>query len=304
VVANEVGRFGACAWGDYDNDGYFDLIVGSYGPNNNVLYHNNRDGTFSKVINDIVATDPIHCDSTVWGDYDNDGYLDLLVSGEVSPYQHAFLYHNNGDGSFAKVTTGSPVNDVGEGRACAFVDYDRDGFLDIWVARSFGYLNGLYRNTGNTNGWLDVKCQGRLSNRAAIGAKLRLKATIRGKSFWQLRQITATETTGHFGVGDATSIDILRIEWPSGMVQQFTNVAPRQFITIREPSKLSATPGVQDGLVTLTLSGAKGQIYAIERSTDVVTWEDWKRVTNSAARQIISDTAGAPALFYRAVEQP
>jgi hypothetical protein len=304
VIPNEVGRFGACAWGDYDNDGYFDLLAGSYGPGNNVLYHNNRDGTFTKVLNDIVATDPIHCDSAVWGDYDNDGYLDLLVSGEVAPHQHAFLYHNNGDGTFAKVTTGSPVNDVGEGRVCAFVDYDRDGFLDIWVAHTFGYMNSLYRNNANSNGWLRVKCEGRVSNRGGLGAKLRVKSTIQGKSFWQLRQITATETEASFGLGDATNIDILRIEWPSGIVQQFTNVTPKQFMTVREPSRLAAQPALQQGSVNLTLSGAKGQIYAIERSTNLTVWEEWKRITNSAARELINEPATSPDFFYRALEQP
>jgi hypothetical protein len=304
AVANEIGRFGACAWGDYDNDGYFDLLVGSYGPGNNVLYHNNRDGTFSKVTRDIVATDPIHCDSVAWGDYDNDGFLDLLVSGEVAPYQHAFLYHNNGDGTFTKVMTGSPVNDIGEGRNCALVDYNRDGFLDIWIAHSFGYLNSLYKNNGNSNGWLEVKCEGRVSNRAGLGAKIRTKATIRGKELWQLRQITANETTAHFGLGDATNVDIIRIEWPSGIVQQLTNVSPKQFMTIREPSKLTVQPAPENESMNLTLSGAKGQVYVIERSRNFLQWETWQTVTNSSGKEVINDSADGAQFFYRAVEQP
>ena len=122
-------------------------------------------------------------------------------------------------------------------------------------------MNTLYRNNGNSDGWLRVKCEGRVSNRAGLGAKLRVKSTIQGKSFWQLRQITANETQASFGLGDATNIDIVRIEWPSGIVQQFTNVTPKQFMTVREPSRLAAQPLLQQGLVNLTLSGAKGQIY-------------------------------------------
>ncbi len=304
VVVNEVGRFGACAWGDYDNDGYFDLLAGSYGPGNNVLYHNNRDGTFTKVLNDIVATDPIHCDSAAWGDYDNDGNLDLLVSGEVSPYQHAFLYHNNGDGTFAKVTTGSPITDIGEGRACAFVDYDRDGFLDIWVAHTFGYPNSLYKNNGNQNGWLEVQCEGRVSNRAGLGAKIRVRSTIHGKGSWQLRQITANETTAHFGLGDATNVDIIRIEWPSGIVQELTNMAPKQFLKVREPSKLTAGATTLNGPIGLTLTGAKGRVYAIERSHDFIQWEPWQTVTNLTGKEIFSDAPGSTEFFYRAIEQP
>ncbi len=247
----------------------------------------------------------MHCSSVAWGDYDNDGWLDLLVSGEVEPFRHAFLYHNNGDGSFSKVTTGAVVTDVGEGRTCAFVDYDRDGFLDIWVARTFGYVNGFYRNNGNSNGWIDVKCEGRVSNRAGIGAKIRVRAIIGGKDFWQLRQITALENIAHFGLGDASKVTAVRVEWPSGIVEELTDVVPKQLLRMREPSRLGIVEQA-DGSVSLALTGAAGTAYGLEVSTNLIDWRPRATVTNSSRTQVIDwkMAVSSGPIFYRATEQP
>lgn len=86
-----------------------------------------------------------------------------------------------------------------------------------------------------------MRLVGTLSNRSAIGAKVRVKATIRGKTFWQLREISGgsgccsqNDLRTHFGLGDATNADLVRIEWPSGIVQELSNVAAKQFVTVTE----------------------------------------------------------------------
>src|SRR5262249_51367929 len=126
---------------DYDNDGWMDLLLLSgttlegfpagKGPTNR-LYHNNRDGTFT----DVTARSGL--DRTGWasavcaGDYDNDGYDDLFIT-----YWGAnVLYHNNGNGTFTDVTAraGLPVKGIRWGSGCTFIDYDRDGRLDLFVA--------------------------------------------------------------------------------------------------------------------------------------------------------------------------
>lgn len=301
-IVNAVGRFGLGAWADYDNDGYFDLLLGS---EPNQMFHNNRDGTFTRVLNTVVATDVMHASGLTWGDYDNDGYIDILASSAGAPYDHTFLYRNNGDGTFAKVTTGSVVTDKGEGRTCEFVDYDRDGFLDIWVEQTFGTVNRFYRNNGNSNGWIEVKCEGRVSNRAGIGAKVRVTATIHGAEFRMLRQITATENVAHFGLGDATNITNIRVEWPSGIVQEFSDLPPKQFLTIREPSKLSVSTQ-PSGEVVMKLRGAKNCVYGITRSSDLLNWSAWLTVTNKSAEDVVD--LGPPRdqgmFVYRAIEQP
>jgi hypothetical protein len=236
------GESSVCIWGDYDNDGYLDLFMGAARTTTNALFHNNRDGTFSLVANSVVTTDVAGSHGAAWGDYDNDGHLDLLVSGGSLPCR---LYHNNRDGVFTRVTNGSLPNEGAQQRSCAWIDYNRDGFLDAWVARTAGYSNGLYKNNGNSNAWLVVQAEGRLSNRAAIGAKVRIQATIGGQSFWQMRQITSSELTASIGLGDATNAEVVRVEWPSGIVQELRNVLPRQWLTVVEP-EARITPAVAD----------------------------------------------------------
>jgi len=225
---------GVGVWGDYDNDGFLDLFVGnSSGPS--FLYHNNGDGTFSRVTQAPITTDVGNSSEAIWGDYDNDGFLDLYVMNFDSTN---WLYHNNGDGTFSRVDVGSPVNDSGQWYAGSFVDYDNDGFPDIYV--SSGGQFAFYRNNGNSNNWAKFRLAGTLSNRAAIGAKVRVHATIRGRAMWQLRELStadgfsASGLHALFGLGDATNMDLVQIEWPSGIAQGLTNVAAKQFLTVTE----------------------------------------------------------------------
>src|SRR5207247_780792 len=195
------------AWGDYDNDGNLDLFLANGGVThrNNSLYRSNGDGAFTKILDGIIVNNSINANgwslSCTWGDYDNDGYLDLFVTTgnqDFTRLAKSYLYHNNGDGTFTEISDGSPVNDLGRSPAASWVDYDNDGFLDLfvanggfWAQNNGGALltNFLYHNNGNTNNWLTIKLAGTVSNRSAIGAKVRVEATIRGKTMWQMRQI-------------------------------------------------------------------------------------------------------------------
>ncbi len=258
---------GSCAWGDYDNDGLPDLFVSNSagGPNKNCLYHNEGNGRFTQVTQGPPVMTALISTGCSWGDYDNDGFLDLFVinNGSSSQTPNA-LYHNNGDGTFAAVSLGSLTSDVGLFLCCGWADYDNDGFLDLFVANGSGN-NVLYRNNGNSNGWVKVECVGRVSNRAGIGAKVRVKAFYRGSSRWQLREIFGGAGKGntqpllaHFGLGDATNIDTVRIEWPSGIAQEMYDLAPKQSLTITEPAltvpwrKRTVLPGTS---VTLSVTG-------------------------------------------------
>jgi hypothetical protein len=82
------------------------------------------------------------------------------------------------------------ATDIADAISGAWADYDNDGFPDLFVTELNSFNNRLYRNNGNSNAWLTLKLEGRLSNRAAIGAKVRVKATIYGRTFWQLREIS------------------------------------------------------------------------------------------------------------------
>jgi hypothetical protein len=164
------GNYGmGVAVGDYDNDGYPDLYVTSYGKN--ILYHNNGDGTFTDVTAKAGVAAGGWSVSAGFFDYDNDGKLDLFVTRymewdtkhskdcggnyhtycppEEFPATTSILYHNNGDGTFTDVSQRSGIA-AKKGRALgvAFADYDGDGFTDIFVAND-GMQQYLFHNNGN-----------------------------------------------------------------------------------------------------------------------------------------------------------
>ncbi len=164
------GNYGmGVAVGDYDNDGFPDLYVTSYGKN--ILYHNNGDGTFTDVTAKAGVAGGGWSVSAGFFDYDNDGKLDLFVTRymdwdtkhtkncggnyhtycppEEFPSTTSILYHNNGDGTFTDVSQRSGIA-AKKGRALgvAFADYDGDGFTDIFVAND-GMQQYLFHNNGN-----------------------------------------------------------------------------------------------------------------------------------------------------------
>jgi hypothetical protein len=291
------------AWGDYDNDGLPDLFVTDNHGSRNRLYHNGGNGAFTNVSSGPML--PGGGVGAVWGDYDNDGYLDLFVTYDNA---HNALFHNNGDGAFTQILPGSPVSDI-PGYACAWVDYDNDGFLDLFVTGVT--TNLLYHNNGNGNAWLEVKLVGTVANRSAIGAKVRVHATIGGNTFWQLREINtgggwnSAPLVAHFGLGDATSADTLRIEWPSGTVQEFHNVAPKQILTITEPPRLLAT--ATNGVPQFSLKGWPGMQFVIQSSRDLAAWAPIGAVTilnlNGIAQIVDTNPPASDRRFYRAVSR-
>jgi len=128
------------AWLDYDQDGLMDLYFVQSGPTDaykpdhplrSALYHNNGDGTFTDVTEKAgVAAENHYGQGVAVGDYDNDGYPDLYVTG----YGSAILYHNNGDGTFTDVTKKAGIGDEGNwSTSAAWIDYDKDGYLDLVV---------------------------------------------------------------------------------------------------------------------------------------------------------------------------
>ena len=247
-------------WGDYNNDGHLDLAVARLGPN--LLYRNNGDGTFTKITSGAIVTDSQSSEICQWADYDNDGFLDLFFANNSG--QNNALYHNNGDGTFSKVTTGSIVNDGGNSAGCAWGDYDNDGFLDLFVPNWQGSRpNFLYHNDGNSNAWLKLRCIGSASNRDGVGAKVRVQATFGGAERWQLREISGGIGFGqtpyaHFGLGDATNVQTVQIVWPSRLVEEFRAIAVKRFLTVTEarasisPSNQTVPPGSSPALTFST----------------------------------------------------
>lgn len=205
------------------------------------------------------------CDSVVSGDFDNDMDVDLYLTctGPVANLPN-ILYENQGDGTFVQVegAGGAAGSSIGRGENVAVADFNRDGFLDLFVTNGKGpepFHNGphqLYHNTGNSNHWLEIDLEGISVNRDGIGAKL--YATTNGIT--QLREqgggmhrFAQNHQRIHFGLGPNSKVDSLIIEWPNGKTQTLTNIPANQIIKVTEPSgtfvpgKPIYTAGVESG---------------------------------------------------------
>jgi hypothetical protein len=302
---------GGVEWGDYDNDGDLDLLGGRWDPPAVIVYRNDGGGVFTRL---LVASFNARPQGASWGDYDNDGWLDFFIYTGFVPGQTVagsdLLFHNNGDGTFTRITEGEIVNTVGLASGAAWGDYDNDGFLDLYVANGNDPAqepNFLYHNDGNSNRWLTVKCIGTASNRSGIGAKVRVRANIGGQALWQLREVTSGNgfngggLRAYFGLGDATNVDLIRIEWPSGTVQELQNVAVNQLLTVREPPRLRAIGGQPDGSFQFEVIGAAGFSYGVLTSSNLSSWMEWKTVGMTNRTTLVTDPSAtnAPIRFYR-----
>jgi len=223
------------SWGDIDNDGDFDLFVANYanaGQSNQLFINNN--GTFTEDTNSAVASAVTNSFGSSFGDVDNDGDLDLFVCNAFLAGQDTnFLYINDGSGNFTLDTNSDLANHQGWTFGSAFGDYNNDGWLDVLLANTLdeNQTNSLYKNTGTGNNWVKIICKGTASNASAVGALVRLTATIDGNSVTQIRKVAASSGycsqnsyANHFGLGDATIIDEIEIQWPAGSTEIFTDI--------------------------------------------------------------------------------
>lgn len=245
-LLNNLGNTMSGSWGDYDNDGDLDVFLANDG-SVNALFRNDGNFNFTKIINDTVVKSIGHSFSSSWSDIDNDGDIDLFVTNAFNTTlkQLNFFYLNNGNSSFTRNSTDIVAMDSTWAYGCAFGDYDNDGFEDLAVATTrFANVDRpelLYHNNGNSNNWITIHLIGMQANKAAIGTKIKVKAIINGNPVWQMREISAqnaycsqNDIRAHFGLGDATQIDSIKVEWLPGTIETLTNVSINQFLTITQ----------------------------------------------------------------------
>jgi len=227
-------------WIDYDNDGDLDGFVTNYTKAND--FYRNDGGTFTKLTPAILGADMAsvligNWLTNVWADFDNDGDLDLYLGNDNNASD--FLYLNDGDGTFTKTTQAFSYNAANRGASAG--DYDNDGDVDLFILASNAAGKGLYQNNGNGNTWANFELTGAVTNRSAIGTKVRAKAIINGVAVWQMREISsqnsfcgANDLRVHFGLKDAQRIDSLIVDWPIGLPEVYTNIQVNQFCKIMQ----------------------------------------------------------------------
>jgi len=231
----DLGSARGVDWGDYDNDGDLDIYFANYNEGNKLL-RNDGGGTFVDVTTPVLA-DGGNPTNVAWADYDNDGDLDLFIAKVHSVFQGEIkLLRNDGNGVFVNATSGA-LADTGIWYGATLGDFDNDGDLDIYVANAGGSNRLLMNQKGSTNHWLHVNLVGIVSNRSAIGARVR---AVSG-SLSQIREISGgsgyysqNSLTAEFGLGSMTLVDTLKIRWPSGIVQTLTAVPVDTLLVITE----------------------------------------------------------------------
>jgi tetratricopeptide (TPR) repeat protein len=260
------GRGFATWFFDYDNDGWPDLFATSYylsvdesartylGLPHNAptlkLYKNLGNGSFRDVTAEVGLDKVFMPMGANFGDIDNDGFLDIYLGTGNPSYASLVpnvLLHNRGGKSFADVTTASGTGEWHKGHGTAFADLDNDGDEEI-VAVIGGAMPGdshalrLFENPGNSNDWINLKLVGVKTNRAAIGARIKVTVENQGKA---TRSVYRTVGSGgsfgasplqqHIGLGPTARILDLEIWWPTSNTRQhFSGVDTNQFLEIKE----------------------------------------------------------------------
>jgi tetratricopeptide (TPR) repeat protein len=254
---------------DYDNDGWPDLFVTSYyvsvdesvrsyvglSPNAETLklYKNLGGGKFRDVTSEVGLDRVFMPMGANFGDIDNDGYLDMYLGTGNPSYASMLpnvLLHNQEGKYFTDVTASSGTGELHKGHGVAFADIDNDGDEDL-LTEIGGAVPGdshafrLFENPGNGNDWISLHLVGVKTNRAAIGAKIKVTVENEGhpprfifRTVGSGGSFGASPLTQHIGLGKSAKILDLEVTWPvSHSRQNFANVAPNRFLEIKEFAK-------------------------------------------------------------------
>ena len=241
-------------FGDWNNDGWFDLTVTNYAQQTNTLYHNDADGFFTDATTTTKTaqrTYPYLGWATAFIDYDNDGYQDLFVAnghlhenlaelGQEGTYgQRNLLFRNNSNGTFTEISEtlgpGMKLTDVSRG--ATFADYDLDGDIDIVVTNSNTAPRLLRNDGGNRKNWLQIRLIATNGSTDAIGARVKITT---GK-LTQTREVRSgdgylsqQDLTLHFGIGDSEQVDSIEVQWQTGAKQLIGSVPANQVLSLEE----------------------------------------------------------------------
>ncbi|MBC8257259.1 MAG: VCBS repeat-containing protein [Candidatus Marinimicrobia bacterium] len=255
------------AAGDYDNNGYLDIYITNLDWGN-ALMRNNGDGTFTDVAEELGLLVNLICWGANFIDHNNDGLIDLFVAAscisgtgndgslgcswnggqsDVLPTNNV-LFQNQGDGQFVDISGQSGLEGPYLTTGSAIGDINNDGLIDIYEVNEMDPISPasnysrLYRNnyseeTSEINNWIKVKLEGVESNRNGIGSRIEvsnlgvthIQDVICGESYSSQSSLTLS-----FGLRHSSVIESIIIKWPSGTVDELTNVQPNQVLIVQE----------------------------------------------------------------------
>ncbi len=226
---------GIASWADFNNDGFIDFFMtDGFRP---ALYKNKTNGIFEKIALPAEPEFSTHLEPGTsfdvnWIDFNNDGFLDLNVNVEDS----LLLFLNAGNETFINFTSQMNLPQNIPFFSSIWGDYDNDGDLDWYIASKKSNL--LLQNQGVPNHWLKIDLKGTVSHPEGYGAKIKLVSDT-SKQYCQVGVGEPTKSfslkTLFFGLGQATQVDSIIVDWPSGIKQDTLNVHSNQQITLIEP---------------------------------------------------------------------
>ena len=238
--------------GDYDADGWLDIVRTNFSEQLTILYRNYGGGFEDASIRAGLGVNRKYVGFGVdFFDFDNDGWTDIFIANghvysqiagrklHLSYRQPRLLYRNLGNSRFEDVSAqaGPAIAAENLGRGCAFGDFDNDGDLDVLVNNLDGPPTLLRNDGGNRNNSIMIKCIGTRSNRSAIGT--RVKVTAGGRA--QIDEVTSgssyysqNDFRLHFGLGSLSKADTIEFAWPSGVTETVRNVPANQLHVCHE----------------------------------------------------------------------
>jgi enediyne biosynthesis protein E4 len=250
--------------GDFDNDGDEDLFVTNLPGEGNTLYVNEGSGLFEDRTARVglgVPSLPHTGFGAGWFDFDNDGWLDLLVANgavrivedssratDVFPlHERNQLFRNLGTGRFEQVTArAGAVFELSEvSRGAAFGDLDNDGDVDVLVTNNNGPARLLINHVGQRSHWVGLRLVGGPGPRDMLGARVGVFRN-QGPPLWRRARADGSYASANdprvlVGLGDQAAVSRIRVVWPSGRVEDWTDVAVDRWITLKEGSGARAS---------------------------------------------------------------
>jgi enediyne biosynthesis protein E4 len=238
--------------GDYDADGWLDIVRTNFSEQVTTLYRNHGGGFGDASIRAGLGANRKYVGFGVdFFDFDNDGWTDILIANghvysqiagrklHVAYRQPKVLYRNLGTGRFEDVSAkaGAAILAANLGRGCAFGDFDNDGDVDVIVNNLDGPPTLLRNDGGNRHNWIMLKCEGTRSNRSGIGTRARVTS---GRHS-QIDEVTSgssyyshSDFRLHFGLGEALKADTVELSWPSGLKETFRDLPANHLHVVQE----------------------------------------------------------------------